>query len=475
VGGLTYVTLGQPGFYGNRLFVILKDQADVSAAATMTDYDARRTFVYATLVDHAEVTQADLRSLLDGLRLTYTPYYLVNGLEVRGGWGMRLLLSLHPAVDRVLPSPVLRPLPAGPPPVLGAQPEAEGPTWNQEMVRAPEVWETYGVRGAGIVIGQSDSGVEWTHVELRDSYRGAQNGGAVQHDYHWLDPWFGDREPTDDNGHGTHTLGLANGNRLGVAPEATWIGCKNLGRNLANPALYLDCMQFMLAPYPLDGDPFADGDPLRAAHVLNNSWGCPTDAEGCDLDAVRPAVEALRAAGIFVVVSAGNDGPACASLDTPPAIYDAAFSVGAVDANGRVALFSSMGPVEVDGSGRIKPDIVAPGSGVTAAYPGNAYYTGSGTSQAGPHVAGVVALLWSANPALIGDIDRTEEILRASAAPYRPEAGAPDMLAELEGRLLSLGKEGDCRQEVDTHAVPNAVSGYGVVDAFAAVQMALEP
>ena len=95
---------------------------------------------------------------------------------------------------------------------------------------------------------------------------------------------------------------------IGVAPDAQWIACVNLERNLGNPPLYLNCMQFMLAPFPHNGDPLKDGDPTRAAYVLNNSWGCPT-LEGCDAESLRPAVDALRKAGIFVAVSAGNDGP----------------------------------------------------------------------------------------------------------------------------------------------------------------------
>ena len=86
----------------------------------------------------------------------------------------------------------------------------------------------------------------------------------------------------------------------------------------------------MLAPYPQKGDPLRDGDPTRAAHVLNNSWGCPP-IEGCDANSLRPAVDALRAAGIFVVVSAGNNGPRCASVLEPLAIYANVFSVGAID------------------------------------------------------------------------------------------------------------------------------------------------
>ncbi|MEI2422143.1 S8 family serine peptidase, partial [Arthrospira platensis SPKY2] len=87
---------------------------------------------------------------------------------------------------------------------------------------------------------------------------------------------------------------------------------------------------------------------------MNNSWGCP-EIEGCDADSLRPAVAALRQAGIFVVASAGNDGPRCESLTHPLAIYEEAFSVGSVDSAGALSSFSSIGPVWVDGSGRTKP------------------------------------------------------------------------------------------------------------------------
>lgn len=80
-------------------------------------------------------------------------------------------------------------------------------------------------------------------------------------------------------------------------------------------------------------------------------------------------------------------------------------SVGAVDSGGRLAEFSSRGPVESDGSGRLKPDISAPGVNVYSSLPGGTYGVNSGTSMAGPHVVGVVALMWSANPVLIEDIE----------------------------------------------------------------------
>ncbi len=237
-----------------------------------------------------------------------------------------------------------------------------------------------------------------------------------------------------------------------MAPDATWIACVNLPRNLGNPPRYLDCLQFLLAPFPQAGDALADGRPELGAHVLNNSWGCPPQ-EGCDPDALLPAVRALRAAGVFVVASAGNNGPSCESIDSPPAHYDEVFTVGATDEANTVANFSSRGPVSADGSGRTKPDIAAPGVGILSAYPGGTYEYNDGTSMAGPHVVGVVALMWSANPALIGDIDRTEQILIETAQITEHYAVSP-----------TCG---------DPETRPNNLVGYGVVNAFAAVEMAL--
>jgi len=439
---------GNHGFYGDRLFVILKDQADLSSVRQITDIDQRRMTAYQTLTQKANETQAALRTTFDNFGVEYTPYYLVNALEVGGGTLVRLYLSARPEVDRVIPSPRLRPAASSEAlAATGGQSAPTGVQWNVSMIGADKVWSEFGVRGEGIVVGQSDSGADVNHPELHDSYRGNTGGD----NYNWFDPWNGRSSPYDDNGHGTHTLGTILGkNGIGIAPDATWFACANLNRNLGNPALYLDCMQFMLAPFPQGGDPLKDGDPTRAADVLNNSWGCP-ELEGCDPNALLAAANHLRDAGIFVAVSTGNDGPNCGTVIAPLSLYDSVFSVGAVDQSGDIAFFSSRGPVTADGSGRIKPDIAAPGVDVLSSVPGGGYAAESGTSMAGPHVVGAVALLWSADPTLIGDIDRTEQLLIQSADPYTGD--------------ISVGCfQGD---------VPNTAYGYGILDVYQAVKAAL--
>jgi subtilisin family serine protease len=444
---LLFLSSGHHGFYGDRLFVIMKDQADLSSVRQIQDIKQRRMAAYQMLTKKANETQAELRKTFDTFDVKYTPYYLVNAMEVRGGTLVRLYLLTRPEVDRVIPSPRLRP--GGPEPSLppsGGNSPPPGVQWNVSMIGADKVWNEFGVRGKGVVIGQSDSGVDVNHPELHDSYRGNTEGN----DYNWFDPWNHKPAPYDEGGHGTHTLGIILGkDGIGIAPDATWFACANLTRNLGNPALYLDCMQFMLAPFPQNGNPFTDGDPTRAADVLNNSWGCP-ELEGCDPNALLAGANHLRDAGIFVAVSAGNDGPNCSTINAPLSLYDSVFSVGAIDRSGNVAFFSSRGPVTADGSGRIKPDIVAPGVDVLSSVPGGGYAAESGTSMAGPHVAGAVALLWSADPTLIGNIDRTEQLLIQSADPY-------------------TGNRNGCFEG----DVPNDAYGYGVLDVYQAVKMAL--
>jgi len=438
-----YALAGHPGFYGERLFVIMADQADLNGLNAIGDRPARLRATYQRLVQHAERTQAPLRESLDRLGLSYQPYYLVNAVLVDGGPVVRRWLAGRSDVDRVLLDQRLRPLPEPAPVGRGSSaPPGGSPLWNVQLLGADRVWREFGVTGTGIVIGSSDSGVDGGHPALRDGFRGGNDS--------WYDPWNGSPVPTDHVGHGTHTLGSALGRvGIGVAPGAQWVGCVNLDRNLGSPSHYLDCLQFMLAPFPRGGDPWRDGRPERAPHILTNSWGCPT-IEGCDRDSLKPATAAIRAAGIFFVAAAGNTGPRCSSIDDPPAPYVDLLTVGAVDRQRRVAEFSSRGPAGPAGAG--KPDVVAPGVGVLSALPGGTYGEFDGTSMATPHVAGLVALIWSANPRLIGDIDTTARIVRETAKAAAPTRG-------------SAGPADECGGVVN-------IAGAGIVDALAAVRAA---
>jgi subtilisin family serine protease len=448
-----------------EFLVVLAEQADLGVAAALPGREARLRAVYDALRETALRTQAALRVELDDRGVAYRAFYIVNMLAVKGDRALVLRLAARSDVARIAANPQVRQvLPEGGSierPFADVRPQSpQAVEWNVARINADDVW-AFGYTGQGIVVAGQDTGYDWTHPALVRQYRGT-NGITATHDYNWHDAIHTNNhgfnacgvdspEPCDDDGHGTHTMGSivgddGAGNRIGVAPGARWIGCRNMDNGWGTPATYAECFQFFLAPYPIGGEPFTDGVPSLAPHVINNSWTCPP-SEGCDWSTLQAVVENARAAGIVVVASAGNDGPACSTVAEPIALYDAAFSVGATDSSDNIASFSSRGPVTVDDSGRLKPDVSAPGVGVRSSLPGGGYGLRSGTSMAGPHVVGSVALLWSAQPSLIGDVDVTEWLIAQTARPHVDTScgGAPG------GR-------------------PNNVYGWGVVDALAAVR-----
>jgi subtilisin family serine protease len=443
-----------------EFLVVLKDQADLRGAAQLATKLEKGRFVRDALWAKAQATQAPLIAWLAERRLPYRSFYIINALWVKASRAVAAELAARPDVARVEGNPQLsgiRPIPEDASNEnfrLSLEPNAEP---GISAIRATELW-ALGFNGQGIVIGGQDTGVEWAHPALRAHYRGA-DGANANHDFNWHDSVHtgggvcgaNSPEPCDDSNHGTHTVGIVLGNdgadnQIGVAPGAKFVACRNMDRGNGTPATYLECFEFMLAPYPVNGTP-AQGDPDKAPDLTNNSWGCPS-SEGCAPDTLRLAVEAQRAAGIMTIVSAGNEGPACSTLGTPPAQYAAAYSVGAFDAStGLIAGFSSRGPVLADGSRRTKPDIAAPGVRVRSAVRGGNYAFLSGTSMAGPHVVGAIALLWSARPELKNQIALTETLLDESAVHV---------------------ESADC----GSNGWPNTVYGFGRLDVKAAYDLA---
>jgi len=437
------------------VLVVLAPQADLSPASRLPTKAEKGRFIYQTLTRVARRTQAPLRGWLAQRGVAYEAFYLVNAIRLPANRALLADLADRSDVSRIELNPAVRGISPRIAPTVRAQAVA-GVEWNVALIGAQAVWNTYGVHGEGIVLAGNDTGVEWTHPALQAHYRG-WNGTAADHNRNWLDAIANSAAPLDDLNHGTHTMGTmvgddGQGNQIGVAPGARWIACRNMDHGVGSPSSYLACFQFFLAPYPHNGDPFTDGDPALASHAINNSWVCPP-SEGCSVGTLQSAVETLRAAGIVVVVSAGNEGPLCSTVGDPPAIYQAAFSVGASDASDQIAGFSSRGPVLADGSGRRKPDITAPGVNVRSSVRGGGYAGGwSGTSMAAPHVAGAVALLWSAAPSLIGKVALTEEILQVTSHPY----------------TTTQNCGGD---NADT--LPNNVWGWGRLDVLRAVEVGL--
>jgi uncharacterized repeat protein (TIGR01451 family) len=304
-----------------------------------------------------------------------------------------------------------------------------------------------------MVVGGADTGYDWDHPALINQYRG-WDGFSAQHDYSWHDSTdLSPDNPVDPHGHGTHTMGILVGddggsNQIGVAPGAKWIGCRNMdGSGYGSPARYIECYQWFMAPTRTDG---SDPRPDLAPDVINNSWGCPP-SEGCtDPNILLTAVQNVNAAGILTVHSAGNNGySGCSSINQPASIYEESFTVGAVSINDQIASFSSRGPVTVDSSNRRKPNITAPGVSIRSSISGGGYGYKQGTSMSAPHIAGVAALLISANPAVSGQVETLRSLLEATAVPLFTEEG--------------------CGGDTPT-SLPNHTYGWGRVDAWAAYQ-----
>jgi subtilisin family serine protease len=491
---LSAAALGQTEF-----LVYMKEQADLSGAAALATKDEKGQYVYERLTAVAQITQPRVKHTLALLGAEHKAFWVSNTIWAKGNLAVVQAVALLPEVANVYPSGTgaLKLPPQKEATTSANRSEAPSspnlvtadanPETNLTQVNADDVWNM-GYLGQGVTVAGADTGVRWTHAALKPQYRG-WDGANADHNYNWHDAIHASdpanlcppssTQPCDDDnllggGHGSHTVGTIAGddganNRIGMAPQAKWMACRNMERGVGAVPTYLECMEWFIAPTKIDG---TSPDPTKAPHVINNSWGC---VEGCppEPNPLRDTLQASRAAGIFYAVSAGNDGDAnqvgigpsvlvCNSIQHPLARYPEAFTVGATDhRNDMIANFSSRGPAAADPENPnsplyLKPNITAPGVGIRSAQRANDNQYGSldGTSMAGPHVAGLVALLISANPNLAGKIDRLEDIIEQTAVPKTTNEG--------------------CGLDSNT-AVPNNTYGYGRIDALAAVLDALPP
>jgi subtilisin family serine protease len=286
------------------------------------------------------------------------------------------------------------------PEAAGATDAGPGVEPNVGLVGAPDLW-ALGFRGEGVTVAILDTGVDATHPDLSAQWRGGANS--------WFDPYGQHASPTDLNGHGTQSAGIAvgrssGGSAIGVAPNASWIAAKvfNDGGSATSTAIH-QSFQWVLDP---DGNPATDDAP----DVVNDSWTLGTP--GCNLD-FEPDLAALVAADVTPVFAGGNFGPGSGSSPSPANNPDA-FAVGSVDLSDAIAASSSRGPTSCGRStAATYPALVAPGVNVRSADLYGLYATASGTSVAAPHVTGALALLRQAAPGATAEQARSA--LRAAA------------------------------------------------------------
>jgi len=426
-----------------EFLVVLADRADLSPAANLPTKTEKGRFVYQTLLEKARTTQEAVLQWLRDHKIEHQSFYIVNAILVKATRDIADALAARPDVARIEGNPVIHnDLPQRGPveqsPVIPRAPGAPATVApGIQYTHAPDVW-ALGFTGQDIVIASADTGVRWTHNALKPHYRG-WDGRNAGHDYNWHDsthdsvgnPCGSDSpEPCDDFFHGSHTTGTAVGddggtNQIGMAPGAKWIGCRNMDSGNGTPARYIECMQWFLAPTRIDG---SDPDPTKAPDTTINAWGGPV-SEVCTTDSeLQAAVEAQEAAGIQMVVAAGNSGPGCSSVSDPPSFYEASYTVGALNTGtDSIASFSSRGPVTRDGSNRTKPHITAPGTNTRSCDNScdNCYTTASGTSMATPHISGAMALLWSAIPSLQHQIQASRDALNSTTAQIQDAQCGP--------------------------------------------------
>ncbi len=300
---------------------------------------------------------------------------------------------------------------------------------SRKVVQA-DLAQARGYTGAGVGVAILDSGIASLHPDFSGRIMACLGFTAKT------------RVPVceDDYGHGTHVAGIIAGRGAvykGVAPDARLVIVKVL--SAAGVGLTSD----IVAGMDWVGINKNAYDPR--IRVVSMSVGTSPNCDWSDGTApVSLAADSLMANGVATVIAAGNGGPDPCSIASPGDSKDA-ITVGATDdrdsvgiGDDAIAEYSSRGPTE---DGRIKPEVVAPGTNIKSTWLGGTYAAMSGTSMATPHVSGIVALLLQKEPTLT----------------------PAQVKARLTGTAITVPS--------DSGATPNNAFGYGLVTACRVLQL----
>ncbi len=393
-------------------------KADLAPAYQM-DWHARGQFVVDALTRVATLSQAQAKAYLAGRGLRHETLVAGNDLYVwAGDLAAANALAAMPEVYFIR-----APRTYSVDPIVEEYLAPEATTdWGITDTKADQFWAAFGVQGDGIVVANIDTGVQYNHPALAAQFKcpGDPTNPAC-----WSDPSnvCGAGGACDNNGHGTHTMGtmVADDDQAlpyiaGMAPNALWIACKGCESNSCSEYALTTCATWILQP---------GGSADNRPHVVNNSWG----GGGCD-NWYQSYVQAWVAAGIFPAFSAGNN-TGCGSMGSPGDYQESFASTGHTSSRSHAW---SQGPSCYGHEPYTKPNITAPSNNICSTIPTNSWSCGySGTSMASPHSAGAVALLWSCNPSLIGQIPETFEALQNTADPPDPPNPACGVPPDGEG------------------------------------------
>ncbi|MEO0095401.1 MAG: S8 family serine peptidase [candidate division WOR-3 bacterium] len=370
--------------------VIMKEQYPYDA---MESYPIpERIRKYREIAQRSQQSVIDWLGLIPGARI-HQRYWVLNGFHLEASPEVILTIAQRDDVAWITYNSEVRLIE----PVKSAEQLSGRPIeWNILRVMADSCWNA-GFTGQGVIIGLTDTGVDYNHPALAGKWAG-----------HWhvaqgLPP---STTPYDDHGHGTHCMGTILGGDgfgpftedIGVAPDARFVASKVLSSSGSGTwAQVIEGLQWI-----------ADLKATVDIKAVSNSWGGGNATD----TTVFPVCRTLLSVDILPIFANGNSGPSAGSVRIPGA-YSNVIGVGATtNAGDTVASFSSRGPspnqVPYNDPNTwlrsdwnfIKPNISAPGAAVRSCIPNNQYATWDGTSMATPHVAGAVAIMCQKNPTL---------------------------------------------------------------------------